>query len=382
MPRAVDWHDDPSDLEKLRDAMHDAIAEGLGADGQAVAALPVYFAPTTPQESSDAVVLDAGGTHARAAHVRWTENQGITPVGDVGEMRLPGRDGPVSQATFFDAQAELIKACGAPADAPVGYCFSYPAASTADGDAELLRWTKGIEVPDTVGRPVGALLAAALARTGLHPNRIRVLNDTVAALFAGAAQAAPGPSLGLIAGTGTNMAIELPAARVPKCGGSDGSIAINLESGNFRPPGLQPFDDAVDAESRSPGRQRFEKAVSGHYLPLLLRALHPEAPAAVRATSAADLVALRTGSDAVARSAGRLLDRAARWLAAGAAGAIAHLPGDAPVQVVAEGSLFWKTPGFAAAFGEALRTLTPRSVTTRHVPHANLVGAGLAALSD
>ena len=57
------------------------------------------------------------------------------------------------------------------------------------GDAVLIEWTKGVRIRDVVGKPVGALLRAALERRGKSVRAIPVLNDTVASLLAGAALA-------------------------------------------------------------------------------------------------------------------------------------------------------------------------------------------------
>ncbi len=52
-------------------------------------------------------------------------------------------------------------------------------------------------------------------------------------------------------------------------------IPVNLESGNFHPPFLTAVDNTVDVISGNPGRQRFEKAVSGMYLGDILKATFP-----------------------------------------------------------------------------------------------------------
>ena len=74
------------------------------------------------------------------------------------------------------------------------------------------------------------------------------------------------------------MATFIPADKIKKLNPShkvDGLIPVNLESGNFHPPFLTAVDNTVDGISGNPGKQRFEKAVSGMYLGDILKATFP-----------------------------------------------------------------------------------------------------------
>jgi hexokinase len=82
--------------------------------------------------------------------------------------------------------------------------------------------------------------------------------------------------VGLILGTGTNLAADLGPAGIR-----------NLESGNFDGVAAveTPYDAALDREldEPPPGAQRFEKMVSGHYLgEILRRVLRDLGPRAAR----------------------------------------------------------------------------------------------------
>jgi hexokinase len=115
------------------------------------------------------------------------------------------------------------------------------------------------------------MLTAALGRAGLARIAVTaVANDTVAALILQSYQArgrdpeTRPTDVGLILGTGTNLAADLGPAGIR-----------NLESGNFDGVGAveTPYDVALDREldEPPPGAQRFEKMVSGHYLGEILR---------------------------------------------------------------------------------------------------------------
>ena len=242
----------------------------------------------------------------------------------------------------------------------MGYCFSYPSQTLPDRDAVLLRWTKNIDVPGVVGTRVGDALRRALDEMGLAPGPVRVLNDTVAALLAtGTVVRRNGVTwkcrdgIGLIVGTGTNMAAFFDATEALKLGlrAGDPPMAVNLESGNVDPPYLTEADDAIDAASQNPGRQRFEKAVSGYYLPFLFKALHPDHPLDPHEGTAPLAALAESGPAGPARdTAQAFLHRSADLVAASLCAVLdtyAHDPG--PVGILAEGSLFWRTRGIARA---------------------------------
>lgn len=384
---------DDQALGEVRARLGERIAEGLAAEEREIRALPAWFSPPDPGLSGTAVVVDTGGTNMRAALVELCPGAGARVLaGPFSDVVPRDAERPVDGDEFFRAQAALVGRLGAPPQVPVGYCFSYPSSHEPDGDATLISWTKGIRIAGVEGTRVGRGLSAAMTNLGLRPGPVRVLNDTVAALAAGAylhgASAFP-ETVGLIVGTGSNMAAFLPREAVTKLGPEADAarrirIAVNLESGNFHPPHLTAWDDALDAASNNPGRQRFEKAVSGFYLPHLFRTVLTDCAAVDPERGSRALVELRDGADGgdPALLAGALLDRSADLVAAALAGLCDVLPGGRAVTTVAEGSLIWKTPGFAERVGAVASRLLGEGRPLRivAVPDANLVGSACAAL--
>jgi hexokinase len=291
-----------------------------------------------------------------------------------------GREEPVTRQQFFGRQAQLLHSLGAPVDLPLGYCFSYPAAVERSGDARLVRWTKGIQVTGVEGELVGQALREAVGGSG----GVKVLNDTVAALLGGALVHPQFEAyIGLIVGTGTNMAAFMPATKIPKVTGWSGDMAVNLESGNFAPPHLTHWDEALDRDSLNPGKQRYEKAVSGYYLPQLFARLCPEL--AVPEHCSSQLVvewADRHGDEQPAQAARWLLQRSADLVAAGLAAVSDHL-GARNVAVEAEGGLFWKATGYHQRVAATLKRLLgdTRHLEIVQVEDVNLMGAAAAALA-
>lgn len=375
---------------QLQDVQHQLtrrIEEGLQAEGKEIRALPSYFcAPDRGLEGS-ALVIDTGGTNMRAAVVSVRGGQGIVTHGPL-KRTLPVREGySLTAEEFFMAQATLAAELNAPAGLPVGYCFSYPSQNTKARDSLLLRWTKGIDIPGVVGTMVGSRLELALIASGYRPGPVRVLNDTVASMLGGASIHTEVPSertIGLIVGTGNNMAAFFGADRSKKVEPTfRGKMAINLESGNFSPPHLTVWDDEVDAASDNPGFQRFEKAVSGFYLPFVFQRLVPDLPSFDPLAGTGQLVAMRGAGTEVAHIAEALLTRSADLVAASLAGVIAlYEPSPEPVGILAEGTFFWGDPGYAPRVESTLSRLLPdgyRAVVLS-TDEANLIGSAAAAL--
>ena len=394
-------------LADIRDALRDRILDGLRRSDTEIKALPAHLRRPPKTISGESLVLDAGGTHLRAARVRLGPSGATMSAGPVADAVFMSGTREIEARTaseFFARQAELISEIAPATPLPLGYCFSYPARITPEGDAVLLSWTKGIRISGVVGNPVGRALQTVLAGRGTPVSAVRVLNDTVAALLA-CARLAPAEgmrAIGLIAGTGTNMAGFFPIHDLGKLApgerrgwGEDEEMAVNLESGNFSPPCLTPADEELDQVwSDNPGAQRFEKAVSGAYLPRLLgiaagrrscmmEGFDPEDPDA----HAGRMADLRTRPGPVGEAAEALLDRSADLIAAALAGLVrARSPSGSRTVILAEGSLFWKTPGYAQRVMRVLGNLVSGDDAVVFLPpcapvEATFLGSACAALS-
>lgn len=385
--------DDPA-LQDVRRALEARIREGLAAENQEIKALPAWIAPPEPDVHGKAIVVDTGGTNMRATLIDLGSDRTHT-IGEAPSNVVPrGDDRVVLAEEFFRLQAELVRDLAPPHDLPVGYCFSYPATAHDDGDATLIRWTKNIRIRDVEGRRVGAPLRKALEALGLHPGPVRVLNDTVSTMLAGAwlhHDPRFPETIGLIAGTGTNMATFLARDAITKLDevstpqASRRRMAVNLESGNFHPPHLTRWDDALDAQSIDPGRQRFEKAVSGYWLPFLFQAALPDSKAIDPERGTGPLAALARDARASEERelAALLLQRSADLIAAAICGLCDVLPAGNGVTVIAEGSLFWKSEGYADRVRTTVTRLLDgaRTVRVERVEDANFVGSACAALA-
>ncbi|KAL8648935.1 MAG: hypothetical protein Q9210_004699 [Variospora velana] len=168
----------------------------------------------------------------------------------------------------------------------LGFTFSFPVHQIGINKGYLIRWTKGFDIADAIGKDVCGLLQAEIDALHLPVKVAALVNDTVGTLMA-RSYTSPGKTgtlLGAIFGTGTNGAYVEKLHKVTKLkkmekqGGYDdstGNMIINTEWGSFDNqmsvlPNT-PYDDALDQESNNPGIQMFEKRVSGMFLGEVLR---------------------------------------------------------------------------------------------------------------
>ena len=394
---------DNEQLKGIAHAFREKVEEGLNKNNAEIQCIPTFILPKATDVKGKALVLDLGGTNYRVAIVDFsTEKPIIYPNNgwkkDMSIMKSPG----YTREELFKELADLIVEIKREEEMPIGYCFSYPTESIPGGDARLLRWTKGVDIREMVGQFVGKPLLDYLnEKNKIRFTGVKVLNDTIASLFAGLTDKSYDAYIGLIVGTGTNMATFIPSDKItkldPECH-VQGLIPVNLESGNFYPPFLTAVDDTVDATSDSLGKQRFEKAVSGMYLGDILKAAFPleefeEKFDARKLTAIMNYPDIH--KDIYVQVAHLIYNRSAQLVAASLAGLIVLLKSYNRdihrVCLIAEGSLFWsesrKDKNYNILVMEKLQELLREleledvEVHINSMDNANLIGTGIAALS-
>ena len=399
-------------LKAIAADFQNKITIGLSKDNTEILCIPTYITPKKDIDNAKILVLDWGGTNFRAAIVQFENGQ---------PRIIENRQMPLSKTetkgfsksdlskVIADAIAQLQ--CLDNSVTAIGYCFSYPAEAMQDGDAKLLRWTKEIDVPELLQQLVGkSLLDYLNQHTEIKQKTIfktiKVLNDTVACLFAGLAHKGYDTYIGLIVGTGTNMAGLVQSEKIQKLNKNlnyTEVLPVNLESGNLIPSPdtllidekyLTEFDKHVDEHSNNKGQQIFEKAISGGYLGEIFKHVFPNYNHDAKFDTEKLTVVMNNSENysqefsAVAR---QIYERSAQLVAASIAGFVnllaTHDNTIKKVCVAAEGGLFWGQNEYSEIVSKEVHNLLAEfgcgdiQVTIAKTNDANLIGSAIAALS-
>uniref|UniRef100_A0A2K6DKE3 Hexokinase-2 n=1 Tax=Macaca nemestrina TaxID=9545 RepID=A0A2K6DKE3_MACNE len=159
---------------------------------------------------------------------------------------------------------------------PLGLTFSFPCRQTKLEEGVLLSWTKkfkarGVQDTDVVSR----LTKAMRRHKDMDVDILAVVNDTVGTMMT-CAYDDPYCEVGVIIGTGTNACYMEDMSNIDLVEGDEGRMCINTEWGAFGDDEAledirTEFDRELDLGSLNPGKQMFEKMISGLYLGELVR---------------------------------------------------------------------------------------------------------------
>ncbi|NXW68635.1 HXK3 protein, partial [Hirundo rustica] len=271
-----------ADLEKVQALMRQEMERGLCKETNASASvrmLPTYVTHTPDgTERGDFLALDLGGTNFRVLVVHVTE-EGISMASEIYVIPAAIMQG-TGEALFdhiidciidFQRKQKLVTD-----KLPLGFTFSFPCQQMGLDKALLLTWTKGFSASGCVGQDVVQLLReAARRKQHLGMQVVALVNDTVGTMMA-CGYDDPKCEIGLIVGTGTNACYMEEMRNVGTVEGDQGRMCINMEWGAFGDNGcldhiFTHFDKVVDETTINPGKQRFEKLISGMYLGEIVR---------------------------------------------------------------------------------------------------------------
>ncbi|XP_056358121.1 hexokinase-3 [Oenanthe melanoleuca] len=271
-----------ADLEKVQALMRQEMDRGLCKETNPTASvrmLPTYVTHTPDgTERGDFLALDLGGTNFRVLVVRVTE-EGISMASEIYVIPATIMQGTGEE--LFDHILDCIidfqmKQNLVTQMLPLGFTFSFPCQQVGLDKALLLTWTKGFSASGCVGKDVVQLLRdAAKRKQHLGMQVVALVNDTVGTMMA-CGYDDPKCEIGLIVGTGTNACYMEEMRNVGTVEGDQGRMCINMEWGAFGDNGcldhlFTHFDKVVDETTINPGKQRFEKLISGMYLGEIVR---------------------------------------------------------------------------------------------------------------
>ena len=258
------------DVDTVTQALLFDMEEGLCGRPSGQDMIKTYLSPPDKTSSGkDVIVIDAGGTNFRSCLVSF-DKAGIPAISCLEKTRMPGVEKELSKTEFFAQVADNLEHLRDKADR-IGFCFSYPVEIQEDGDGVLLKFSKEVKAPQVEGCKIGEELIRVLKERGWRDDlRVVLLNDTVAALLAGAADVGEGKRyssyVGFILGTGMNAAyIQKPLPQY-EANGLKKAQVINCEAGRFCKVARSDFDLELDRKSERPGTAIMEKLCSGAYL--------------------------------------------------------------------------------------------------------------------
>lgn len=269
-----------TDLNKAISALLYDMEEGLIADpllqpkqGASMDMIPTWTTPPSESPKNQSViVIDAGGTNFRSCLVQF-DAEGNPSISEMQKQAMPATDREFSKKEFFSTIASFLDHLKNKATR-IGFCFSYAMSITPEGDGKVIQFSKEIKAKEVIGSLVGESLSEALVERGWKkPEKIILLNDTTAALLAGASTAKSGKQydsyVGFILGTGMNAAY-IESEKIKKittqASGDCAPQIVVTESGKCNKLPSCTFDLDFDKTTNSPGLYNFEKKCSGAYL--------------------------------------------------------------------------------------------------------------------
>ncbi|XP_054264515.1 hexokinase type 2 isoform X2 [Macrosteles quadrilineatus] len=273
--------------EQLREVMAkllEAIKKGLGKNTHKDATVKCWttYVQDLPngKERGKFLALDLGGTNFRVLVIHLDESHFDmqSKIYAIPEDIMTG-----SGTKLFDHIAECMANFMSENDMknerlPLGFTFSFPLEQIGLTKGILKTWTKGFSCSGVVGGDVVKMLEDAIRRRGdIEIEVCGILNDTTGTLMS-CAWKNQNCRVGVIVGTGCNACYTEKVENVELYSGDKSKplMVVNTEWGAFGEKGeldfmLTEFDKEMDQASINPGKQIFEKMISGMYMGELVR---------------------------------------------------------------------------------------------------------------
>uniref|UniRef100_A0A672IKB0 Hexokinase-2 n=1 Tax=Salarias fasciatus TaxID=181472 RepID=A0A672IKB0_SALFA len=272
-------------LLEVKRRMGEEMLRGLSRqshDLTSVKMLPTYVRSVADgTEHGDFLALDLGGSSFRVLLVRVRSGKKRSvdmnhKIYNIPQETMQGT-GEELFSHIVNCIADFLEYMGMRgASLPLGFTFSFPCHQTKLDQGILLKWTKGFKASGCEGKDVVTLLKEAVRRKQeFDLNFVAIVNDTVGTMMT-CSYEDPRCEVGLIVGTGTNACYMEEMHNIELVDGNDGRMCVNVEWGAFGDNGelddfCTEFDRAVDDCSNFPGKQRYEKMISGMYLGEIVR---------------------------------------------------------------------------------------------------------------
>jgi hexokinase len=275
-----------SQLKHLSQVFDSELEKGLQRDGEMLKALPthVYNLPKGSEQGTF-LTVDFGGTNLRVGRVELLGNGQYTFSRAVHTIPTEFKSGSGFELFEFIAEKvqDLVQSEQVSLPCKLGFTFSFPIEQASLNHGKILGWSKEIDGRGVIGLDAVALLESALARRELEAIQVASLvNDTVGTLLA-MLYTDSRTKMSVILGTGSNAAYIERQMRIRKIPSAEKKrhelTLINIEWGSFGDteqvdncflPQTE-VDRELDQQSMNPGKQRYEKMISGMYLGEIFR---------------------------------------------------------------------------------------------------------------
>ncbi|XP_025059319.1 putative hexokinase HKDC1 isoform X1 [Alligator sinensis] len=261
------------------------MVKGLGRDTNPTAAVKMLptFVRSIPDgsEKGDFLALDLGGSKFRVLKVKVSED-GKQNVQMESQFYPTPKEIIHGNATeLFDYVADCLEDFMENKNIkhkklPIGFTFSFPCKQAKLDEGVLLSWTKHFKARGVQETDVVSSLRNALRKhKDVHADVLALVNDTVGTMMT-CGYDDQRCEVGVIIGTGTNACYMEEMSHIDLVEGDEGRMCINTEWGAFGDDGSledirTEFDREIDLGSINPGKQLFEKMISGLYLGELVR---------------------------------------------------------------------------------------------------------------
>uniref|UniRef100_A0A8C6KRN1 hexokinase n=1 Tax=Nothobranchius furzeri TaxID=105023 RepID=A0A8C6KRN1_NOTFU len=268
-------------LNELSARFQAELKKGLSAESNAAAAvkmLPTHVCSTPDgSEKGQFLALDLGGSKFKVLQVKVRECVGIKK----GDVEMEEKIYPVpdelltGRATeLFDHVSESLKDfmheknISLEKKHPLAFTFSFPCDQSRLDQGTLLNWSKNYKAR-----------GCTVSNRSSYVEILAMVNDTVATMMTCGFDDSYCECVLCVfmcMGTGTNACYMEELRHIDLVEGDEGRMCVNTEWGSFGDDGalkdfLTEFDREVDAASSNPGKQIFEKMVSGMHLGELVR---------------------------------------------------------------------------------------------------------------
>lgn len=251
--------------------------------------------------------------------------------------------------------------------AAIALNFAYPLSpfTNSNGllDGILMNGTKEHAFKGLIGEKIGEFISTIYYKKFGRQIPVSVANDTVCMAISGNGN----ESGGLILGSGFNIGLRYQ------------NTIINLEAGNFSKFADDSMLETIDELSDNRGINRFEKMLSGNYLPLIYKLTAKQLNIDTKeALKSEDLSILaQTDSRPPGDLARALLKRSSSLVATAIAAIYEFLDKPDKLILITEGSLFWKGWKYQENVLEQIEKLNipKNSINFKHIPDSSIKGA-------